>query len=29
MKNKLTIVAQIQKLKDKGIYFNIINEEDA
>ncbi|WP_414045323.1 Abi family protein [Macrococcus equi] len=29
MKNKLPVPSQIQKLKDKGIYFNIISEEDA
>ena len=29
MKNKLTITSQIQKLKDKGIYFNIVSEEEA
>jgi len=29
MKNKLDIESQIKKLKNKGIYFNIISEEDA
>ena len=29
MKNELTIDEQIEDLKEKGVVFNIMNEEDA